>query len=1482
MLTEGVAKSPPKQEGTLTMKVSANDKKWLENLKLLKPCIKDNGVLDYSSLDEEVQRHMQSWVKDQRRSYRKRENNQPTPMTDERFRLLSEANFNFKPSAANKARRDKEKDEKSKMAKALARQQESVQATKKTAATQREKNSVESAKTPAKAETVEYGERAGLARKTPDEVKKYIPMKTEEPNSDCEKPTVMTPVLAFESIVPASNGPKSAPDDKLSAGKSPKSASKKSPSTASSVRKKSGKPTYLEMVHDAIVSMKDRTGSSVPAISKWILANNEHVKSAHPNTFKNRVTTSIKQGVKDGRFTKVKNSYKINAEFIKKQKAVTRAKEAAQKRLEKQRQKDLEKAKQQREKAIQQKKLEEEKKKADEEKKRKANELSAEQKAEAALKKKRKEEAEARRKYIEQQLRKRRYPVEDTKLHREDKEWGVKPPEDVSKRPTLPHSLTCLIPPHLREDHPQKHWGSVANASASGNGPLLGGDNERGLVTDAIHVYHFFCGDVGLVDADHPIPKFSLKTLFYALDEVLNGNAKAAKSLPPLLTHLFVTSLRMLTAPEQFYGDDPNDADFGPGELRLQKDLSKLREGLNAVSWSQICFFYMDLMERYYTADVSLEEGVLPGEGRIDMSYFWNKDEIEEDEIELESLDGRDRHSAYLGDPKGVVVKGYSKLQSQVEPWNLNADELMALLRTLTDDILASRSDLSEDIAGRGAKLYELLKAKRAAIVKFNKVRLAYEGPKRRQKKSDGNESKDENKKDEHANADPKEESEKPFVPTATHQQFVAAEKALNKAIEAYENGLNKLISKTESAGVDRHFNQIYFFRHDPTMLHVEQLKQSLLPSEIKSLGPEMVPFRSWHIIDTKPLFEQFLASLDDRGQREDELLRVCSNLTILKRRLQDEKKENTRALAREREEEELERRLENARSACDAEDGRRSGRLAGMARCELKTLEEEIRQMTKSHEEEEREEKLGRERASDYSLLTGLQMVADLFAGQRSTRSNKKAHDDDQNEAALLANIPSYKLWIDESIGGNGTLHVLVEALFGLEEKCNELSPWTRQDLTRKAWRKQLRDASCAWVIDCVMQLGPSVDTPEKEDVSSKDNYAFLSPTKKQKVELESGTPLSDIISTFKLCLKDLELRVFEISGKKRAVEEADTAAGNEDASSDDEDDEELNKRRNCWKVKINALRRLPSTRYGLIRDIIVAAITVARKSHLNQVAAELKSALQLLHPQAAGEARSAAIQVLEKYGGYDGSDDEDDDVDFNELAAANASDVNVDDEADGSEMASLLCDEVRMISGSVGGDEFADKSDWSDAIKYCKSVSRLAVMLQSFLSKADYTLEQTKQERDNLDKILGLNTKRSSRSKSIIKKHDSSTAIWCNSKLTGKLVKARVKGFPWWPAHVCTPLESVVADALTGSGYALVSSVGNPGMFMVHETEMVDFTKEMDEDLSQYDKSLVDELHASTAIAKKLWRLQNRGVALPWSKKSRPRFIEEKKTAH
>ena len=903
-----------------------------------------------------------------------------------------------------------------------------------------------------------------------------------------------------------------------------------------------------------------------------------------------------------------------------------------------------------------------------------------------------------------------------------------------------------------------------------------------------------------------------------------------------------------------------------PGELELavqgllygMSRLTFLVLFFTTISRSQVCFFYIDMMERYYTSDESLEEGVLAGVDKLDMSYYWDTNKTESELIESKPTNDEGngsnnlplkRYKAYVGDLEGVLYKAIVKLQQQKEPWTLRAEELMALLRALTDDVIANRPGLAADIFGRSAKLNELAKAKRLAVIKYNKVKADYEGPKKpiaKPKKSDDNDETGENNDEEQADAEPNDESEKHFKPTATKQQFTTAEKAWFKAAEAYDAGITKLIARTEPIGFDRNFNAFYVFPHDPEMMHVEQLKQSLVPPEIKNIGAEFTPFSSWHFIDTKSLFDQFMESLDVRGVREKETFEMCTHhVTAFRRRLQDDKRENNRAAVRVREKEELERRLENAQSACDAEDGRRSGRLAGIAVEELKKVQEEIEVMIKAHEAEERAEKLGREKASDYSSLTGLQLLADFFTAQRTTRRNlaalssasNKSDKEGRSESEVLANVSSLKLWLDDRIGGNGTLHILAEALIALEKKCNDLAPAERHDITCEAWRKQLSDASCAWAIDCVMQLGPSADDEKSNGCDESET-----PSKKQKVEPTSGSSYANLVTTVKNCLKDLEIRIFAISGKKRSLDEADLTAEDNDASSrEDGDDTELTKRRNSWKIKINALKRIPTLRYGLIRDVIAAAITNARKSHLNQVAAELKSALQLLRPYAAGEAKAAAIKVLEKYGGYDGLDEEEDD--FEELATANETDP--DDSAD-AVVASLLCDEFRMINGSLGGDDFADTTDWSDAIKECKSVSRLALMVQSFVSKAEKVLDNLIEERNNLDGILGVNAKRTSRTKSSIpRNHDSSTAVWCNAKLTDKLVKARVNGFPWWPAHVITPLDTVVADALKGSGYAIVSSVGNEAMFLVSDKDMVDFIEEIDEDLSKYDKATLEDLH-------------------------------------
>jgi len=1426
---------------------SVLDDRWYENLNRLKPCIKDDGVMDYTSItDDKIKQKLMSFTKDQRKYYKMRENNEKCPLTDDRIKALLDAKFSFEPQKKRKSADSKPKPNAKRPAK---------EKSEGTTPGKGNAKAFDSVTTPQmKAEE--------MAKKKSASLKKATPSKSEGGSGELKSDEAESDEAESDEAKPASKSPV-----------------KKSPASKGTA-KKGGKPAYVDMIHEAIVAIKDRTGSSVVAMSKWILANHEHAASINQNMFKSRLNMALKQGVKEERFIKVRASYKINAEWTKKE----RAKEAAKKKAEQKKKKELEKM-------SQKKKEEMAKKKAEADKKKKEASMTPEERADAEERKKKKEEAEKKKKWIAEQLKKRRFPMEDTRLHSENKEWGVRPRKDVTRPPALPDTLACIIPPHLRTG--DRKWSSRNACSnvvhTGGNLSELGPDRDRGLITDVLQVWHFFCGDVGLEDENYPVPKFSVKTMFYALDEVLSGNAKAAKALPPLITHLFVTALKMLLAAQ----DTSSEAE--PVDLRLQADLAKLAGGLNAVSWSQIFCYYVELMESFYTSDLSLGPDVLPGEGKLDMSYFWNhvKMDVENDASKSEEPI---KYNAYIGNPGGVLAKAMSKLQRQVEPWALSAEELMAMLRTLTDDILAKRPDLSEDMQGRGAKLYELQKAKRAALVKYNKVRLAYEGPKKpsKPKKSDNDEKKEdgvkgsggdvgaegdtkEDEEEEEVDEEEKEEEEKPFVPTATKKQFEAAQKAWIKAHEAFENGITKLVSRSEPIGFDRNHNAFYVFRHDPEMVHIERLKPMSLTDELKLLGVELNPFSSWHVIDTKPLFEQFLCCLDDRGIRERETLYELRELTILKRRLHDGKKDNTRVQAREKEMEDLQRRLENAKSACDAADGRRSGRLAGNAGDELKKIEEKIKLTVEAHQEEERQEKAGREKASDYFSLTGLRMVVDLYAsaGKKLTRSSRKADDDDESGNPPIAEMTCDKLWWDDKVGGNGTVNVLVNALLEMEDKCNDLSPWKRNDATREEWRKQLSDASVAWAQDCLMQLGPSADYD--------DEATSPSPNKSQRTESLKMSH-ANIVASIKACLKDLELRVFEMSGQKKAVEEADTVEEDGGDQSGDEDDVDQKKRGQNWKIKINALNRVPTPKYTLIRDIIVAAITVARKAHLNQVAAELKAALQLHRPHAAGEAKAAAIAVLEKYGGCDASGDEEEDVDFDELAAVDAPADSPDNEAHDAAIASMLCSEAIMMSGSIGGDDDADPYDWSDAIKECKSLSRLAALTQCFLSKAYDVVARIELERGELDSLLGVNAKRQSRSKkasNIKKSRDSSVGIWCDSKLTDRLVKAKVTNYPWWPARVCEPFDPMIAEGVEECGHVVISSVGNPGMFLVPEKDVVEFVEEIEDDLSGFDDEVVTSLRESTAIAKKLWRRQNVGVQSPWSsKKSKPRFVEEKKT--
>lgn len=65
-----------------------------------------------------------------------------------------------------------------------------------------------------------------------------------------------------------------------------------------------------QMISEAITSLKDRHGSSQPAIAKFV--ERKHPELLPPN-FKKLLSIQLKKFVKSEKLTKVKNSYKISA-----------------------------------------------------------------------------------------------------------------------------------------------------------------------------------------------------------------------------------------------------------------------------------------------------------------------------------------------------------------------------------------------------------------------------------------------------------------------------------------------------------------------------------------------------------------------------------------------------------------------------------------------------------------------------------------------------------------------------------------------------------------------------------------------------------------------------------------------------------------------------------------------------------------------------------------------------------------------------------------------------------------------------------------------------------------------------------------------------------------------------------------------------------------------------------------------------------------
>lgn len=1244
--------------------------------------------------------------------------------------------------------------------------------------------------------------------------------------------------------------------------------------------KAAGKKSFVQLAHEAIIALKDRTGSSQMAIQKYLLGNHVALEDGKP--FRTRVGMALKSGVTQKRFNKFKSSFKVSTDWVKKTKAKQRARDKTRKENDRKK-RELEKKEN-----LETTTAMGEKETLDDLKETISQEdyLKLKQSHDIVLEKQQKKDtAEQLKKEQAERLKKRRFPMEDTKLHLEDKELIVKPPDDVKKRPVLPYAFQLI-----RDNKNTAETPSRCQYLDHGS---------RGLMPDLLQVYHFFRGDVHYSPTEEPlVPEFSLQQLMYAVDEILNGNAKKSRMVPPLISHLFVTCLKLLTT-------TPIKCDATIHDRRLQKDLTNLAIGLSPASWGEICSQYMEAMERFYTTSASVDVNVL-NPGKTDLLYLVkikSTPDISENDGSLP-----DGYLGYVGSPNSVLAKGHAKMMRH-DPWILSGEEVMAILRALTDDILASRPDLAEDLAHRDEQMYELIKAKRTADLLFRKMRLAYEGPKQKSKakpkeedKNDDSTKLDTNEENEEPDGDKdvgKKESSKEWKPTATKKQFESARKDQEKAHGAYEKAVCKLMARTDPVGFDRYHNRVYYFHHDPECLYIEMIRT---PTGLATHLPLDLQMNrtSWHVIDNRSTFEQVTASLDIRGHRENDLYETLIGPTgaikSLNRHLIDDMKEQNAIANRNKERDELERKRQNAILACKQEEGgggRRSGRFQSQNEVDLLQIINDIDDLERKIKQDESP------KGPDYYELTGMRVIKNFDSvSKRQTRRILEKKKASQFEFPAM---PCSKLWPTGNMDGTGVVGLIVSEILNVERLCESLCSWQKEGPGRTRWVADLEEIVFLWCASSPPVLGPDgLDGPRDPLLSGLMSSrrslgtslkstpgkrhpaeSAISDGKRRRLESPASmvanggqvTPAS-IISALKHPLMELEERIYEVTGLAMAERDAGEADDNMSAASDDEE-EHQEMHMNLWKKKVFQIRNTPAKKYTFIRDCLIEAIAAARKAQYPVIVAKLRAALLLQQPSSAGDCKAAALAVLLEYGGYNVDEENQGD------------EVEVKDDEEEA-VPSLLNTEAMMITGSLDGDDMANRLDWIEGVEDCKTLSRFAALVIAFSSKAIRRLERVKDESDALVHVLNGYEKEQERvnrsrgnvvNKALTKNTNlQATEVWANVHVTDEFCMIKLEGSPWWPARKCRAKDSDLRNRIASLDLEVLSVVGEEqdGGFRIVKSELVRkfLGQPIDEDLSEYTKSTRSQLDEYLATSRRIIRGRKKAGGESF-------FVEEKKTA-
>jgi hypothetical protein len=116
-----------------------------------------------------------------------------------------------------------------------------------------------------------------------------------------------------------------------------------------------------------------------------------------------------------------------------------------------------------------------------------------------------------------------------------------------------------------------------------------------------------------------------------------------------------------------------------------------------------------------------------------------------------------------------------------------------------------------------------------------------------------------------------------------------------------------------------------------------------------------------------------------------------------------------------------------------------------------------------------------------NYDELTGLQLLRKFDAvGRRETRLSRERKAAAVTKA--LSDMPCTKLIPSGNIDDTGLVGYVVSEMLHLEERCNKLSPWERDDVSRDRWIADLEDRIHSWNSINQVVIGPP---PTQDDAS-------------------------------------------------------------------------------------------------------------------------------------------------------------------------------------------------------------------------------------------------------------------------------------------------------------------------------------------------------------------------------------------------------------